>query len=66
MSSSLNIHGNTMTWCTMTIGQYENKFTNISSDKMSFEYLMKSGNTEICQRDKMGDGVYIFGNDFRN
>ena len=33
---------------TMTTGHYENKFTNVRSDWMPFEYLIKSGKDEIC------------------
>ena len=32
----------------MSIGHFEYKFTNIRSDKMSFDYLRESGNDNIC------------------
>ena len=44
---------------------FEKKIANIRSDRLTFDYLMKSGNDEIWYSDKMWDTVCIYVKDFR-
>ena len=50
----------------ITIGNYDNKVTNVRNDRLPFEHLIQSRSDGICYRDQIGDGVWIYDNEFRN